>query len=143
MNTPVRIVIMVAGLFVTIYIVQAILNTIGAAVPTPANATFNATSDLGTSWSNVTQFPKSSHVDSFGWKILVVPIALNVAGLIDLYRGFGWYLLCGASRLNHLKIRSIQFIFERLDINITIGTAPPRRTSHLRWGRLNSAPLVM
>lgn len=67
MNAPIQIVIMIAGLFVTIYIVQAVLNTISGAVP--AATTFNATG-LGTSWTNNVSL------------LLVVPIAL-----------IGWYLL--------------------------------------------------
>jgi hypothetical protein len=67
MNAPVKIVIMVAGLFVTIYITQAVLNSIGTSV---GGATiFNATG-LDTSWSNNVSL------------LLVVPIAL-----------IGWYLL--------------------------------------------------
>lgn len=69
-NTPVKIVIMVVGLFVTLDISQAILNAISNAVPVAAGATFNATSTLGTSWTNITNL------------ITVVPIAL-----------VGWYLL--------------------------------------------------
>lgn len=67
MNAPIKIVIMIAGLFVTIYITQAVLNTIGSAVP--AATTFNATG-LSTSWTNNVSL------------LLVVPIAL-----------VGWYLL--------------------------------------------------
>lgn len=71
MNAPVKIVIMIAGLFVTIYITQAVLNVIGGAItPGPATGGFNATSSMSTSWtSNVSL-------------LLVVPIAL-----------VGWYLL--------------------------------------------------
>jgi len=67
MNAPVKIVIMIAGLFVTIYITQAVLNTIGLAVP--GATIFNATG-LSSSWSNNVSL------------LLVVPIAL-----------VGWYLL--------------------------------------------------
>jgi hypothetical protein len=66
-NAPVKIVVMIAGLFITIYIVQAVLNTISTAVP--AATTFNATG-ITDSWTNNVSL------------LLVVPIAL-----------VGWYLL--------------------------------------------------
>lgn len=67
MNAPVKIVIMIAGLFITVYITQAVLNTIGSAVPTAT--IFNATG-MTDAWSNNVTL------------LLVVPIAL-----------IGWYLL--------------------------------------------------
>jgi len=71
MNAPVKIVIMIAGLFVTIYVTQAVLNVIQGAITAPAVGTgFNATSALSTSWSSNVSL------------LLVVPIAL-----------IGWYLL--------------------------------------------------
>lgn len=67
MNAPVKIVVMIAGLFITIYITQAVLNTIGLA--TPGATIFNATG-MTNAWSNNVSL------------LLVVPIAL-----------VGWYLL--------------------------------------------------
>lgn len=69
MNSPAKIAVMMAGVFLTLYLVQAILNTIGSALPTTVTSTFNATG-MGTAWSNNVQLA------------LVIPVAL-----------IGWYLL--------------------------------------------------
>jgi hypothetical protein len=69
-STPVKIVIMVVAIFVTIYLGQVLLNGFGDAITTDADATFNATTSLGTNWTTDVGLVALIPLALIGWYVL-------------------------------------------------------------------------